>query len=138
MYHSFGKLTTNNYVNFIYLRVSIILKNTSETFQRTFYLILAYGLGFGLGYVTRITGNPKIAIEFYVSEQEIFAVYQLSLKDVLDIILIGPIFTLLSFIVLKKLLDSLKDQNFEEKSIMVSYFIFLIAIVILRMFFLIN
>jgi len=106
----------------------IILKDTSETFQRSFYIILAYGLAFGLGYIARLIGNPTIPFNFYVSEQEISATYQINLKDLMDIILIGPVFTVLSFILIKRILDGL--DTLEDNKIMLFYIIFLLAIVL--------
>jgi len=106
-----------------------MIKDTSKSFQRTFYLVLAYGLAFGLAYITRLY-NPNISINFYVSEQEFIATYHISLKDLLDIIFISPIFTIISFLLIKRTLDDLKTKGIGEDKITIYYLIFLIAIVI--------
>ena len=75
-----------------------------------------YGVAFGLGYLTRL-GNPDLTFSFYVSEQEIYAQYQLNLKDILDLIIIGPFFTVISFFLVKRILDDLKKYEMPEKRI---------------------
>ncbi|MHA1149429.1 MAG: hypothetical protein ACTSR8_14425 [Promethearchaeota archaeon] len=104
-------------------------KNYSESFKRSFLIILAYGLAFGLGYSTKLF-NPEIAMPFYISEQEKIVYYHLKLKDVLDLVFIGPIFTILSFLLVKRLLDELRKQGISENKILFYYALFLTAIVL--------
>ncbi|TFG11242.1 MAG: hypothetical protein EU535_07470 [Promethearchaeota archaeon] len=106
-----------------------LVKNYSESFKRSLLIIFAYGIAFGLGYLTRIF-NPYFAIPFYISEQEKITYYYLNLKDVLDLLFIGPIFTLFSFILLKRILDDLRIKGLSENKILVYYALFLIAIVL--------
>ena len=104
------------------------MKNSSESFKRSFLIILAYGIGFGLAYITRL-GNPTINFSFYVSEQQVYANYGLNLKDLLDLILVTPIFAIISFILLKKILDELSVERASDNKMLLGYFIFLIAVV---------
>jgi len=101
----------------------------SESFIRTFLIVFMYGVAFGLGYITRL-GNPDVTFNFYVSEQEIYALYTLNLKDLLDMIIIGPMFTVISFFLLKRILEDLKKFELPEKRIKLLFTIYLIAIVI--------
>ncbi|MHA1294780.1 MAG: hypothetical protein ACTSQJ_19245 [Promethearchaeota archaeon] len=105
-------------------------KNYSESFKRSFLIIAMYGLAFAFGYIAQIIGNPKVNASFYISEQKKFAVYQIGLKDVLDLIFIGPIFTILSFFLIKRVLDDLKQCDFPENKVHFYYIIYLIAIVL--------
>ncbi len=105
------------------------MRNGSESFNRSFLIIFAYGIGFGLGYITQL-GNPTISFSFYMSEQQIFANYGLRLKDLLDLILITPLFTIISFILLKRILDELSKLNVSSNKITLSYFIFFIGIIL--------
>ena len=104
-------------------------KNYSESFKRSLLIILAYGLAFGIGYLTRLF-NPFIHIPFYISEQEKIVYYHLNLKDILDLLFIGPLFTILSFLLLKRILDELKLQGLTENKIIFFYILFLTAIVL--------
>lgn len=106
-----------------------MIKDTSKSFQRSFYLVIAYGLAFGLGYITRLY-NPQFTFSFYVSEQKFVATYQISLKDLLDIVFIAPFFAVLSFLLIKRLLDDLKMKGIEDNKITLYYLVFIIAIVI--------
>jgi len=101
----------------------------SESFIRTFLIVFMYGVAFGLGYITRL-GNPDVSFSFYVSEQEIYALYILNLKDILDLVIIGPMFTLISFFLVKRILEDLKKFQLPEKRIKVLFTIYLISIVI--------
>ena len=100
----------------------------SESFKRTFLVILSYSLAFGLGYIALLF-NPNIFLTYYISEQEKFVSYSINLKDLLDLLFIGPIFTILSFLLLKRILDDLKAQGVPDGIITLCYVIFLIAIV---------
>ena len=104
-------------------------KNCSESFKRSFLVVIAYGLAFGLGYLTRLY-NPNINIPFYISEQEKIVYYHLKLKDLLDLLFIGPIFTVTAFILLKRILDQLKPQSLSENKIIIFYALFLLAAVL--------
>ncbi len=101
----------------------------SESFIRTFLIVLMYGVAFGLGYITRL-GNPDVTYRFYVSEQEIYALYRLNLKDILDLIIIGPMFTVISFFLVKRILEDLKKYDLPEKRIKYLFTIYLLAVVI--------
>ena len=101
----------------------------SESFIRTFLIVFMYGVAFGLGYITRL-GNPDLIFSFYVSEQEIYALYRLNLKDLLDLIIIGPMFTVISFFLVKRILEDLKKYELPEKRTKLLFTIYLIAIVI--------
>ena len=101
----------------------------SESFIRTFLIVIMYGVAFGLGYITRL-GNPDLTFSFYVSEQQIYASYQLNLKDILDLIIIGPFFTVISFFLVKRILDDLKKYKLPEKRIKLLFTAYLIAIVV--------
>ena len=101
----------------------------SESFIRTFLIVFMYGVAFGLGYITRL-GNPEVTFSFYVSEQEIYALYTLNLKDILDLIIIGPMFTVISFFLVKRILEDVKKYELPEKRIKLLFTIYLIAIVI--------
>ena len=105
------------------------MKNSSESFRRSFLIVLAYGFGFGLGYITRL-GNPTITSSFYMSEQQIISTYSLNLKDLLDIVLVSPIFAIISFILFKRIIDDLSSQNVSNNKIYIYHFVFLIAIVL--------
>jgi hypothetical protein len=105
------------------------MKNSSTSFKRSFLIILAYGIGFGIGYITQL-GNPRVSISFYVSEQKRFATYGLKLKDLLDLILVTPLFAIISFILLKKIIDDLSGREISSKKINTAYFIFLIALIL--------
>jgi len=104
-------------------------KNYSESYKRSFLIILCYGISFGLGYITKL-GNPTFSLWFYISEQNKYVLYQFKLKDVLDLIFIGPIFTILSFVLIKRILDDLKEQQLADKKVMFFWIIYLIAIVV--------
>ena len=65
-----------------------------------------------------------------MSEQQIFANYYLKLKDLIDLILITPIFTILSYILLKRVLDNLSNSDIAKNKITISYFVYLIAIIL--------
>jgi len=104
------------------------MKDRSESFNRSFLIILAYGIGFGLGYITRL-GNPKIFFSFYHSEQQIFANYGINLKDLLDLLFITPIFAIISFILLRRILEDSAFKEMSKKKINCFYYIYLIAIV---------
>lgn len=101
----------------------------SESFIRTFLIVIMYGVAFGLGYITRL-GNPDLFFSFYVSEQEVYAFYRLNLKDLLDLIIIGPFFTVISFFLVKRILEDLKKYELPEKRSKLLFTIYLIAIVI--------
>mgnify|MGYP006305083117 CR=1 FL=1 len=105
------------------------MKRPTITFLRPFLIIAAYGLAFGIGYLTRIS-NPHFTLSFYISEQETYGTYQLNLKDIIDIIVVGPVFTLISFFLVYHILNDVKKREFSEKNVLISYFVFLIAIVI--------
>lgn len=102
------------------------MKKNSESFRRSFLLVMAYGLAFGLGYIFRW---GQVIVNYYISEQKKFVSYQMNMKDLMDLLFIGPIFTILSFLVVKRILDSLPTPNFSENKKQLCYIIFLIAIV---------
>ena len=109
-----------------------LLKHNSESFKRSFLLILAYGLAFGLGEPARWFNSP-VKINFYLSEQNRIAFYVLNIKDILDLIFIGPVFTIISFILLKRILEDF-NQNHDLENMEVNesfyYSLYLIAVVI--------
>lgn len=104
-------------------------KKQSDSFKHSFLIIIAYGISFGLGYLTRLS-NPPIEITFYISEQTKWVTYQLSLKDLLDLVFIGPIFTIFTFILIRRILNKFRERGISENKIVFAYIIYLLAIVL--------
>lgn len=102
----------------------------SESFLRSFLIVLAYGIAFGVGYITKITGNPSFTTSFYVSEQTTMGSFTLNLKDIIDLIIIGPAFSIISFFLIRRTINMTFDANKQDnKAITTAYFFFFIAIV---------
>jgi len=53
-----------------------------------------------------------------------------NLKDILDLVIIGPMFTLISFFLVKRILEDLKKYELPENRIKILFTIYLIAVVI--------
>ena len=104
-------------------------KKSSDSFKHSFLIIIAYGVAFGIGYLTRLY-NPPIHVYYYLSEHDKIVGYQLNLKDVLDLVFIGPIFTIFSFFLLRRILTHLSENGHTEHKVIFAYVVFLIAIVL--------
>lgn len=100
--------------------------NCSESFKRSFLVIFAFGFSFGIGFLFQW---GILSIRFYVSEQAIYAIYEFTLKDLIDLLVTGPVFTLVSFFLIKRILDELSGSEISEKAIITYYMVFVIAIV---------
>ncbi len=102
-------------------------KSNSESFKRSFLLVLSYGIAFGIGYLFRF---GELTVWFYVSEQKKIASYQLGLKDFVDLLCIGPIFTIISFFAIKRVFDELNQVKFSKNKESICYIVYLIAIAV--------
>ncbi len=101
-------------------------KTNSESFKRSFLVVLSYGIAFGIGYLFRF---GELTVWFYVSEQKKIASYQLGLKDFVDLLCIGPIFTIISYFAIKRVIGDLNRFKFSKNKESICYIVYLIAIV---------